>query len=184
MSHFYLSSIVALGGLLCFGSFSWAFNSHFRRTEAVPPGMKMISLLSLAGFVAFLIRLAVYGPAFHGLYGLCCFGISLVIFAWTIKATRHTPPTMAFDTDQPDFLLKHGPYRYVRHPFYLSYMVFWVGTAAATPGVIGWVTPAVMLAVYQHAASREEAKFATSSLAAAYAAYRRSAGMFLPRLSS
>lgn len=184
MPNALLSPFVLLGAFICFGSFAWAVKSHFRSTGVVPRGMKVLAWLSLCGFAVFLIRFRVADPVWHNLSGLCCFLLSWTIFCWSIKATKHSPPTMAFDTDQPNFLYTNGPYRYVRHPFYLSYMVFWVGTAAATPGVIGWVTPAVMLAVYQHAASREEAKFATSSLAAAYAAYRRSAGMFLPRLSS
>lgn len=182
MPHALLSLFVLLGGLSCFASFAWAVKSHFRTTGRVPRGMKMLGLLTLCGMAVFLIRFRVAEPTWHNLSGLLCFIMSLSIFGWSIKATRHSPPTMAFDTDQPNFLYTNGPYRYVRHPFYLSYMVFWVGTALASPGIIGWVTPLLMLAVYQHAASREEAKFATSSLSGAYAAYRQSAGMFLPRL--
>jgi protein-S-isoprenylcysteine O-methyltransferase Ste14 len=184
MSHILESAIVLLGALLCFGSFSWAFKSHFRSTGSIPPGMKLISLLSLACFAVFAVRLALYGTTGHGAAGLTLFAGSLALFSWTISATRRTPPTMAFDTDEPDFLLQHGPYNYVRHPFYVSYVLFWIGTAAATTGIPGWVIPALMLAVYQHAASREERKFAASGLSLAYNSYRRRAGMFLPRVTS
>jgi protein-S-isoprenylcysteine O-methyltransferase Ste14 len=91
---------------------------------------------------------------------------------------------VAFETDQPEFLLRHGPFRYVRHPFYLSYLIFWTATAAAFVGFLPWAAPAVMLAIYQNAASREEGKFAKSELAAAYDQYRGQAGMFLPRASA
>jgi protein-S-isoprenylcysteine O-methyltransferase Ste14 len=184
MSQTLQSCLVLFGALLCFGSFSWAFKSHFRSTGAVPPGMKLISLLSLLCFVAFTIRLAQHGISMHGAAGLLCFAASLALFAWTINATRRTPPTMAFDTDEPDFLLQHGPYRYVRHPFYVSYVIFWIGTAAAISGILGWAVPLLMLAVYQHAASREERKFAHSGLSLAYDNYRQRAGMFLPRMAS
>ena len=109
------------------------------------------------------------------------FVLALVIFGWAVRATRRTPPTLAFSDDQPSFLLHDGPYHYVRHPFYLAYLTFWVGTAAATPGAVGWVTPLVMLVVYWIAAGFEERKFARSSLAGAYASYKAKVGMFLPR---
>ena len=57
-----------------------------------------------------------------------------------------------------------------------------IGTALASHGISGWAVPAVMTALYFHAATREERKFAVSELREAYAAYRRQAGMFLPRL--
>jgi protein-S-isoprenylcysteine O-methyltransferase Ste14 len=184
MSHILSSSIVFTAAILCFGSFSWAFKSHFRSTGSIPAGMKLISLLSLACFAVFTVRLVMYGTTWHGAAGLILFAASLALFSWTISATRRTPPTMAFDTDEPEFLLQHGPYNYVRHPFYVSYVLFWLGTAAATNGILGWVIPALMLAVYQHAASREEQKFAASGLSLAYHNYRRRAGMFLPRVTS
>jgi protein-S-isoprenylcysteine O-methyltransferase Ste14 len=184
MSNILESSIVFTGALLCFGSFSWAFKSHFRSTGSIPAGMKLISLLSLACFAVFTVRLVMYGTTGHGAAGLILFAASLALFSWTVSATRRTPPTMAFDTDEPDFLLQHGPYNYVRHPFYVSYLLFWIGTAAATYGALGWVVPALMLAVYQNAASREEQKFAASGLSLAYANYRSRARMFLPRLST
>jgi protein-S-isoprenylcysteine O-methyltransferase Ste14 len=175
--------IMFTAGLICFAGFSWGVKGHFRSTGQMPPGMRLISLLSLAGFILFTARLAVQPLSTGADAALLLFAASLALFGWTIKATRQTPPTLAFATDQPDFLLKHGPYRFVRHPFYLSYMLFWIGTACATSALLGWATPLVMLALYQHAASREEQKFAASGLSSAYAAYRRSAGMFLPRLT-
>jgi protein-S-isoprenylcysteine O-methyltransferase Ste14 len=103
------------------------------------------------------------------------------VFAAAIIASRSTPPTLAYDSDSPNFLLNHGPYRYVRHPFYLAYVLFWFGTAIAVHSLAGWLAPAIMTALYLDAATREERKFANSELAAAYAAYRTRAGLFWPR---
>jgi protein-S-isoprenylcysteine O-methyltransferase Ste14 len=169
-------------GLICFAAFCWGVKSHFRRTGRIPNGTKVISLLSLLGFVVFAAHLAISRPGGGWECALALFILSIAIFAWTVDATKRTPPTLAFDDDQPAFLLNHGPYRYVRHPFYLSYLLFWTGTAAAFTGLLPWLVPAIMLAVYRQAASREEQKFAQSNLAAAYENYRTHAGMFLPRL--
>ncbi len=169
-------------GSICFAAFVWGVKSHFRRTEAIPAGTKLITVLSLAGYLAFVLHLLFGGLSKFWEFDLTLFVLSLALFAWTIQSTRRTPPTLAFDTDSPSFLLRHGPYRYVRHPFYLSYLLFWTGTAAAFTGILPWAAPLVMFAVYVRAANKEERKFARSDLAGAYAAYRRHAGMFLPRL--
>jgi len=176
------AAVLLAVGFLCFAAFCWGAAAHFRRTDRIPPGTRLIAVLTLAGFGLFLGRLALGKPGPDWSAALALFVLSAGLFAWTVGATRQTPPTLAFDTDQPAFLLRHGPYRLVRHPFYLSYLLFWAGTATASPGIWPWLTPAVMTAVYFRAAMLEERKFRHSPLAAAYNAYRAQAGMFLPRL--
>lgn len=179
----FFTVITGILGFTCFAAFSWGVKGHFRSTGAMPPGMKLTSALSLAGFAWFLWHLT-SGVSQAWPVALVLFAGALGVFTWAILATRRTPPTLAFDTDQPSFLLHHGPYRFVRHPFYLAYLIFWVGTAAAAQTMLAWATPALMAMLYFHAATREEQKFATSELSTAYAAYRAKAGMFLPRLSA
>jgi protein-S-isoprenylcysteine O-methyltransferase Ste14 len=173
-----------LSAFISFAAFSWGVKKHFRSTGAMPIGMKITSGLSLAFFAWFAVRLAFVAASSLWLAAVVLFVSSLAVFLWAISASRKTPPTLAFDTDKPSFLLRHGPYRYVRHPFYLAYMMFWTGTAIASPSLLAWFAPLVMFALYSHAASREEQKFAGSDLAAAYASYRTQAGMFLPRPSA
>lgn len=148
----------------------------------MPPGLRVISALTLAGFAWFAFRVAVLPVGRFWEAAMVLFLLALALFVWTVRFTRKTPPTVAFARDEPVFLLRHGPYGYVRHPFYLSYLLFWTGTAAATPGILPWGVLLVMLLVYWSAARREEAKFAASPFASAYAEYRARTGMFLPRL--
>jgi protein-S-isoprenylcysteine O-methyltransferase Ste14 len=177
----FLAAGLFVMGFVCFAAFSWGVKGHFRSTGKMPPGMRLISALSLAGFFGFVAQLASCRLDEGAVASLGLFAASLGLFVWTVESTRATPPTLAFDNDKPSFLLRHGPYRYVRHPFYLSYMLFWTGTAVAFPDLLSWLMPVVMVAVYAHAAGREERKFQGSELSGAYAAYRRQAGMFLPR---
>lgn len=178
--HIFSTVITGFDATICFAAFSWGVKKHFRSTGAMPLGMKVTSLLSLALFAGFLFHVA-QGASALWLAALGLFTASLAVFAGAVAASRYTPPTLAFDTDAPNFLLQHGPYRYVRHPFYLAYVLFWLGTAVAVHGLLGWVAPLVMTALYIEAASREERKFAKSDLAVAYKAYRARAGMFWPR---
>jgi protein-S-isoprenylcysteine O-methyltransferase Ste14 len=179
--HIIISAALFGLGFLCFAAFSWGVKGHFRRTGRIPAGTVLISVLTVAGFGWFVAHILATPLSAAWLAALLLFAGALALFFWTVKATRQTPPTLAFDTDAPAFLLRHGPYRYVRHPFYVSYLLFWIGTAIAFTGLLPWLAPAVMLAVYRIAAGREEQKFAASNFRAAYAAYRKQAGMFLPR---
>jgi protein-S-isoprenylcysteine O-methyltransferase Ste14 len=178
------SAALFVAGFTCFAAMVWGVKAHFRRTEKIPAGTKLISALSLAGYLIFAIHLVFGAPGEFWAFAFTLFVLSLALFCWTVSSTRHTPPTLAFDDDTPSFLLRHGPYRYVRHPFYLSYLLFWTGTACTFSAVWPWLVPAVMISVYANAASREEGKFARSDLAAAYHAYRQRAGMFFPRVSA
>jgi protein-S-isoprenylcysteine O-methyltransferase Ste14 len=175
------SFTVFAAGLICFAAFSWALKSHFRHTGHVPFGAYGISVLSVIGFLWFAWRILAGRTSSFWEVAVILFILSILLFAWTINASRKTRPTLVFDTDEPIFLLDHGPYQYVRHPFYASYLVFWIGTATASPGLLPWLAPVVMLLVYWNAARREERKFAGSALASAYQSYQAKAGMFTPR---
>ncbi len=76
--------------------------------------------------------------------------------------------------------MEHGPYRFVRHPFYCSYLLAWAAGFVATAQT--WLLPtvAVMLVIYVRAAKLEEEKFTRSPLAGTYERYRSRTGLFLP----
>jgi len=150
------------------------------RREEEQGGTWAISLLSLSGFGFFLWQV-LFRPLASGWIIACVlFAVSLGLWSWTLAATRSTPPTLAFTGDEPRFMLNAGPYRWIRHPFYSAYLIFWAGTAVATQGVLGWTAVLVLGTVYFVAARHEEGKFARSALAARYAAYAARTGMFLP----
>ena len=76
-----------------------------------------------------------------------------------------------------------GPYARIRHPFYASYVLFWLGCALATlhPVNIGYwlvLVPTLVLGALQ-----EEQGFARSPLAEEYNRYRKVAGLMWPKFS-
>jgi protein-S-isoprenylcysteine O-methyltransferase Ste14 len=106
---------------------------------------------------------------------------ALVLFAWAAWVNRPRPLALAFAASAPEHVQTRGPYALVRHPFYASYLLAFLGglVAAGTP----WVAPVVAAGAwnYWRAARREEAGFASSALADAYRAYSARVGMFFPR---
>ena len=172
---------VLLAGTACFGSFTWAARFHFQKSGAMPLGMQAVSAASLLAFAWFLYGMGA-GPGGGQLAAFALCVASSLLFWWCIAHTRRKRFTLAFSPDAPAFLDTSGPYRLARHPFYLSYLIFWTATALASPGLLSCTVPAVMAALYVSAARKEEAKFANSALDGEYRRYRARTGMFLPRL--
>jgi protein-S-isoprenylcysteine O-methyltransferase Ste14 len=151
--------------------------------------MRVISALTTAGYLWFLYRMIESHQNYEAHHltvhiAISCFGFSLALFWWTVKTTRQQRLTIAFTPDLPIFIHTKGPYALVRHPFYLSYLIFWIGTALCGKGIFPWTMPIVMAGLYIAAARAEEQKFAISSLNETYKAYREQTGMILPKLKS
>lgn len=108
---------------------------------------------------------------------------ALALFLWAARTNRERPLLLAFAASAPEHLQTGGPYALVRHPFYVSYLLAFLGglVAAFTP----WLVPAVALGAitYWRAASHEERRFAESPLRDAHRAYTARVGMFVPRLA-
>ena len=164
-----------------FGSFSWALQGHFRSNGRPPTGMVLLSAASLLSYLSYVVLLCrSHRSSFLTVGQWMLFAISLALFWWTIATTRASRLSLAHSSGVPDNLYESGPYRYVRHPFYLSYIIFWTGTALAA-GAWQWLWAAVLGTWYIWVARREEQMFGNSPMSDAYARYRRRVGLVVPR---
>lgn len=171
--------VLVAGTIVAFGL---AIARHFTRPAGVPPRMRALGAAGAAGGAIDLWVLArdpAASPAAL-LAALACAAASLWLFIAAVDATRARRLSVAFSADAPTHLETRGPYAYVRHPFYASYQLLWLAAAAGAAPPLPWVVALVMLAFYVTAARLEERKFAASTLAPAYADYRRRAGLFWP----
>ena len=162
------------------GLHGWAGKGHFA-SERLPRGAMLLALAVAACTITLVALLFAEPPNTVALAtGFVVEALSLTLFYWAMQASRAARLLLAFDEKLPHTLLKGGPYRFVRHPFYTSYILFWTGWSLAVWSV--WALPIwlLMLAVYVGAALGEEAKFARTHLSEDYAAYRARAGMFWP----
>jgi len=78
-------------------------------------------------------------------------------------------------------LVMRGPYRWVRHPFYVSVTLFLVGVSLAAANWFFLLFGAVVLALIGIRTRTEEAKL-EERFGEAYRAYKETTGAFVPRL--
>jgi protein-S-isoprenylcysteine O-methyltransferase Ste14 len=79
-------------------------------------------------------------------------------------------------------LIRHGPYRFIRHPIYTGMLAALLGTAIAQQllgGLLGFAV--VLFALYRKA--RREESFLSQEFGEAFVEHQKHTGMFLPHLS-
>jgi len=79
-------------------------------------------------------------------------------------------------------LIRQGPYAFIRHPFYASYSLIWLGSSLLFNSWALWTTSVILVLFYTYSARREEILFLKSDLCEEYTDYQKQAGMFLPRI--
>ncbi len=90
--------------------------------------------------------------------------------------------TTVYSKDTPVKLVRTGLYRFVRHPFYLIYLVTYGSLIFVAPSLIYTALVVSITMIYIHAARAEEAKFQASILSDEHKRYQDETGMFLPKI--
>jgi len=168
--------------LACLASFVWGMRKFFVQPAGNTTGMRIIGALGLLfgalHFMAIFLTNSITGQ--RGSLAAFLYLCSLGLFWWAIRTNSSARLSAAFSPDVPVHLVESGPYRFMRHPFYCSYLLAWLAGTIATAR--WWLLPtvAVMVIIYWKAARGEEEKFSRSSLAAEYQKYRERTACLLP----
>lgn len=180
--------IVFGAGLANFLAVALAVKLHFVSTArggGARGKFLALSAASVANILVFCREILLRRPddVLH-LMVLAVFAVSAALFAWSIQASRTARLQLIFEPSSPGHILRAGPYRYIRHPFYASYILFWGGCAVATLHPFNIAFEVALIVLLASSARREEKNFETSPLADDYRRYRRTAGQFWPLLRS
>lgn len=177
-----VSIACAVGSAICFLTIMVVAAGHFVRDGRVPLGSIVVTLTALAGMLVF--AYAIWSAPRESLLPLPLYGLSTALFLWAVRATRKTGLLPAFSDNVPNRLVVDGPYKYVRHPFYVAYFLLFFGNAVATTSWMPWAVLAILIAMYFVAARDEEQKLLRGQSGDAFAAYRDRTGMFVPKIWS
>ena len=180
-----MNLISAVVAFFVYASFIVGIWIVFRKTHSDAPMLVVLKLGALVSAGAYVFTIFNSEPAFdRNLAGVFLYAASFGLFIWSSIWTRTTKLTLAFSSDKPLFVLKYGPWKYVRHPFYTAYLLSYIA-GTVTSGEIWTLSFFLgMTLVYFLAAQAEEQKFANSDLQEEWLAWKNKTGMFLPNLRS
>ena len=168
----------------CFASFAWAIKSLFRRSNGLPAPLITLTVLGSLFFAGQLASIIVAKPPFwSSCMGTILFLASLCLFWWAVPFASDGGMHVAFGFVIPGTLVTSGPYHFVRHPFYLSYLLFWTAGVFAAFSSVLLLSVVVTGGFYLKAINREEAEMLAGPCATNYREYCRLTGALLPRLS-
>ena len=120
-------------------------------------------------------------PLWAAMAGAVGLVLSLALFNWAAYSIRGRTFSYAGNQDLPQFVHSAGPYRYIRNPFYASYLLAMISTVVMWPNRWGLAIVVGMMGYFQWLARFEEAKFEKSPVAAEYAEYKARTGRLIPR---
>jgi protein-S-isoprenylcysteine O-methyltransferase Ste14 len=146
-----------------------------------------------AGWAQFsFIVVGTIGTWFQGLYApihlyngiasgvlLLC---SIALYEWARHVIWGRRFYAAWSGAVPEALCEEGPYAWIRHPIYTSYLLAFLAVLVALPTVPMLAVFLFNSVLFTHAMFSDERSLTNSALAADYAEYRTRTGMFFPRL--
>lgn len=108
---------------------------------------------------------------------------AVVLYEWTRRTVIDRNFYVGLSGEVPGAVCDTGPYRYVRHPFYSSYMLAFVAVAIAFPSLVVSAVCVLNIGLFVYMALDDERVLLGSAIAADYQAYRGRVGMFVPRFA-
>lgn len=143
--------------LSVFGWFAYC-RRHFTTGGKEPAGMTALKLTYLIGIVvnAWLLVARINQSDVYG-FGLLFTLASFAIFQSAIRASKAAELHVAFSEATGTSLVDAGIYGHVRHPLYLSYIVYWFSWCVSLQFVLPSIAVfAVLLLLYGLAIRLEE----------------------------
>ena len=120
-------------------------------------------------------------PSANAVAGAVLMAGALLLYEWARRTIAGRRLHIAWSPEVPEAVCEGGPYRYLRHPLYASYVLAFGAQLAALPSPWSLAIFAFNAGLFLHAAVSDERRLASSDLAAEYARYKRRTGMILPR---
>ena len=118
-------------------------------------------------------------PVWLRWFGACVLFVGVALLAWTLRSLG-VNLTDTVVTRQAHTLITHGPYRWVRHPFYDALALFVVAFALLAANWFMLVTGAIVFLLLAIRSETEEALL-LARFGEPYRSYQKSTGRFLPR---
>ena len=108
--------------------------------------------------------------------------LSIFIISMTMGTHRIPLALWHQKNDAPAQIVTWGAYKYVRHPFYTSFLTAQIGSILFCPHYLNIVGLVAGFLILNITAAKEEKKLSASAFGKEYIDYKNSNGRFFPRL--
>jgi len=168
-SFYFLIKLLGVSNLI---GFIWAAAFHFKHPQKPDPRKYIISFCALfATGVNLFVFLSIHEiPIYQVLFSFCLFVTSAIIF-WSAILISRGRLDFAFSKQNPSLIIKNGPYKYMRHPFYMSYSLTWLAGFVLSFNLVAGIAALIMFGLYYNAAKYEEKQILESELKNSYLEY-------------
>ena len=173
-----------LSFVLVFTYFLLAGGHTFERSpdDDLAGMVAQISFLGTGAVATWLLGFRRAIPLWNGIGSALLLLGALLLYEWARREIRERGFHIAGSSDVPEALCDEGPYAFIRHPVYVSYMLAFLAQLVALPGLGTGLIFLANMALFTLAAANDEKSLSRSALADVYARYKRRTGMFFPRL--
>ena len=176
--------LLLITSITCVVCFALTVVVIFKRHDPVDPKRYLIiKYLNPVAWALYFYQLHQI-PEFGGWEAgtLACHALALCIFVWAYLSMRKKRFTLIFSSDVPEEIVQSGIYRFVRHPYYTSYIIFYLGCILLARTWYVALPQVLLILTYVYAALGEESKITRSVRADLYRQYMARTGRFFPRL--
>jgi protein-S-isoprenylcysteine O-methyltransferase Ste14 len=175
--------LLAMLMALAFVHFLYAAMRTFVLPDALDGASQLSQLSFLSGAaVALANATAVRVAVGNAIAAAALMLVSVVLYEWARSTIRGRKFHIIYSDRVPEALCADGPYRYIRHPLYTSYIVAFVAVFVVRPTLLAAIVLVLNLVFFTYGAVRDERAIEASSLAADYVAYKARVGRFFPRV--
>jgi protein-S-isoprenylcysteine O-methyltransferase Ste14 len=106
---------------------------------------------------------------------------SIALIGLTLGTNRVPLALWHQENDAPKGIVTYGAYRYIRHPFYSSFLLAMIASVILLPHVATVAVLVYMFTALNVTAAREERRLAQSQFGEEYRSYLTRSGRFFPR---
>jgi protein-S-isoprenylcysteine O-methyltransferase Ste14 len=138
-------------------------------------GYSMNLLLLVTSLDLDMMHTSLLGP-----FGLLVMVLGYAIFIWSVIARGRYATSWQMPADHK--LVDWGPYRYVRHPSYLGYILMFIGFLLLWQNALALIPPIAIPGYLL--ITRSEEKMLVAKFGDKYLQYQKRVGQFLPKVSS
>jgi protein-S-isoprenylcysteine O-methyltransferase Ste14 len=110
------------------------------------------------------------------------FAASIALISYTLGTHKIPIALWHQQNDAPQSIVTYGAYSRIRHPFYASFLLSYIGAALYCPQVGTLFLLFYAVCMLNYTAQREETKLSQSEFGEEYQRYMRGTGRFLPRI--